>query len=59
MGGKNPKTIITDQDEAMKATIKLVFTNIIHRNCFFHIKYKCYNKNGVVFCKQGRTYGRI
>uniref|UniRef100_K4AJM9 SWIM-type domain-containing protein n=1 Tax=Setaria italica TaxID=4555 RepID=K4AJM9_SETIT len=46
MGGKQPKTIITYQDKAMKAAIKMVFPNTVHRNCFFHIKYKCYNKNG-------------
>jgi hypothetical protein len=52
MGGKHTKTIITDQDKAMRDAIKKVFTNTIHRNCFFHIKYKCYNKNGVVFAKK-------
>ncbi|KAJ1276117.1 hypothetical protein BS78_05G189600 [Paspalum vaginatum] len=49
MGGKHPKTIITDQDQAMRAAIKRVFPNTIHRNCFFHIKSKCYGKNGKVF----------
>uniref|UniRef100_K3ZZ47 SWIM-type domain-containing protein n=1 Tax=Setaria italica TaxID=4555 RepID=K3ZZ47_SETIT len=51
-GWKHPKTIITDQDKAMKVAIKLVFPNTIHKNCFFHIKYKCYNKNGVCFAKK-------
>ncbi|WVZ79155.1 hypothetical protein U9M48_026766 [Paspalum notatum var. saurae] len=49
MGGKHPKTIITDQDNAMRAAIKLVFPDTVHRNCFFHIKNKCYSKNGKVF----------
>ncbi|XP_004959040.2 protein FAR1-RELATED SEQUENCE 5-like [Setaria italica] len=52
MGGKQPKTIITDQDKAMKAAIKMMFPNIVHRNCFFHIKYKCYNKNGIQLAKK-------
>ena len=45
MGGKHPRSIITDQDKAMKAAIEKVFPNSKHRNCFFHIKSKCYNKN--------------
>jgi hypothetical protein len=45
MGGKHPATIITDQDSAMKAAIEQMFPNTIHRNCLFHIKTKCYNKN--------------
>ncbi|WVZ48816.1 hypothetical protein U9M48_000223 [Paspalum notatum var. saurae] len=49
MSGKHPKTIITDQDNAMRTAIKMVFPDTIHRNCFFHIKNKCYSKNGKVF----------
>jgi hypothetical protein len=49
VGGKHPKTIITDQDKAMRAAIDQVFPNTIHRNCFFHIKSKCYQKNLKVF----------
>ncbi|KAG0526280.1 hypothetical protein BDA96_06G132500 [Sorghum bicolor] len=45
MGGKHPTTIITDQDAAMKAAIEQTFPNTKHRNCLFHIKTKCYNKN--------------
>ena len=45
MGGKHPKSIITDQDKAMKSAIEKVFPESRHRNCFFHIKSKCYNKN--------------
>uniref|UniRef100_K4A1D1 Uncharacterized protein n=1 Tax=Setaria italica TaxID=4555 RepID=K4A1D1_SETIT len=45
MGGKHPKSIITNQGKAMKTTIETVFPSIRHRNCFFHIKLKCYNKN--------------
>ncbi|XP_062219448.1 protein FAR1-RELATED SEQUENCE 5-like isoform X2 [Phragmites australis] len=52
MGGKNPKTIITDQDGAMRSAIKKVFPNSIHRNCLFHIKKKCYDKNIKVFGKK-------
>ena len=49
MGGKHPKTIITDQVKAMKAAIEEVFTNTRHRNCLFHIKTKCYSKNIKIF----------
>ncbi|KAL6643809.1 hypothetical protein ACP70R_018575 [Stipagrostis hirtigluma subsp. patula] len=49
MGGKHPKTIITDQDGAMKSAIEQIFPNTIHRNCLFHIKKKCYDKNGNAF----------
>ncbi|XP_039851377.1 protein FAR1-RELATED SEQUENCE 5-like [Panicum virgatum] len=49
MNGKHPKTIITDQDNAIKAAIKIVFPDAVHRNCLFHIKNKCYSKNGKVF----------
>ncbi|KAL6643783.1 hypothetical protein ACP70R_018549 [Stipagrostis hirtigluma subsp. patula] len=49
MGGKHPKTIITDQDGAMKSAIEIVFPNTIHRNCIFHIKRKCYEVNGKCF----------
>ena len=54
MGGKHPRSIITDQDKAMRAAIKQVMPDARHRNCFFHIKYKCYNKNGRCFAaKEG------
>jgi len=53
MGGKRPKTIITDQDKAMKGAIAEVMPNTIHRNCLFHIKNKCYNKNLKVFAAKG------
>jgi len=49
MGGKHPKTIITDQDQAMRGAIEAIMPQIIHRNCFFHIKSKWYNKNGKCF----------
>ena len=49
MGGKHPKTIITDQDQAMRGAIEAIMPQTIHRNCFFHIKSKCYNKNGKCF----------
>jgi hypothetical protein len=52
MGGKHPKSIVTDQDKAMKVAIAQVLPNTGHRNCFFHIKYKCYNKNGRCFASK-------
>jgi hypothetical protein len=29
----------------MRAAIKKVFPRAVHRNCLFHIKKKCYDKN--------------
>ena len=56
MGGKHPQTIITVQDMAMKSVIEQVLINTKHRNCLFHIKNKCYNKNIVgVFPTGGHT----
>jgi len=40
MGGKAPKSIITDQDAVMNAAIALEFPDTIHRNCLFHIMSK-------------------
>ncbi|WVZ50147.1 hypothetical protein U9M48_001433 [Paspalum notatum var. saurae] len=51
MGGKHPRTIITDQDKAMRSAIAKIFHNTVHRNCFFHIKNKCYQKNGNCFAR--------
>jgi hypothetical protein len=45
IGGKHPAIIIIDQDAAMKAAIEEMFPDTNHRNCLFHIKNKCYNKN--------------
>lgn len=49
MGGKHPKTIITDQDNAMRSAIAQVFQNTKHRNCLFHIKKNCREKIGSMF----------
>ncbi|KAL6579629.1 hypothetical protein OROMI_007653 [Orobanche minor] len=49
MGGSPPNAIITDQDRAMKNTIEVVFPNVCHRLCLWHImkkvpeKLKSYN----------------
>ena len=56
MGGKHPQTIITDQDMAMKSAIEQVFINTKHKNCLFHIKTKCYNKNVKVFAANEGLY---
>lgn len=37
MGGKTPKTIFTDQDQAMSNAIGIVFPNTRHRLCMWHI----------------------
>jgi hypothetical protein len=44
MGGRQPKTIITDQCVPMKQAIDDVFTQTRHRNCFFHIVKKAGEK---------------
>jgi hypothetical protein len=40
MGGKYPRSIMTDQDGAMRSAISQVFPHTNHRNCVFHIKNK-------------------
>ena len=46
MGGKEPHTIITDQDKAMKRAIQDILKNTTHRNCFYHIVTKMSQKEG-------------
>ncbi|CAM0882048.1 unnamed protein product [Alopecurus aequalis] len=46
MDGVEPLNIITDQDEAMRTTILIVFMNTIHRNCRWHIMQKVQEKAG-------------
>lgn len=41
---KDPKAIITDQDDAMNVAIEWVFPNTFHRLCKWHITYKMCNK---------------
>uniref|UniRef100_A0A0A9FJK3 MULE transposase domain-containing protein n=1 Tax=Arundo donax TaxID=35708 RepID=A0A0A9FJK3_ARUDO len=49
MGGKAPKSIMTDQDGAMRSAIAQVFKHANHRNCVFHIKNKAELKCGRCF----------
>ncbi|KAL6659843.1 hypothetical protein ACP70R_002672 [Stipagrostis hirtigluma subsp. patula] len=49
MGNKHPKSIITDQDAAMRAAIRTIFPNTNHRNCFFHIAKKAVERGGPTF----------
>ncbi|KAM0921860.1 hypothetical protein ACQ4PT_006561 [Festuca glaucescens] len=51
MGGKEPKTIITDQDKAMKKAIKIVLKSTTHRNCYFYIVTKMSQKESTFFAK--------
>ncbi|XP_071683412.1 protein FAR1-RELATED SEQUENCE 5-like [Lolium perenne] len=51
MGGKEPKTIITDQDKAMKKAIKTVLKSTTHRNCYYHIVTKMSQKESTFFAK--------
>ena len=37
MGNKKPKTIFTDQCQAMKNAIRVVFPDTCHRLCLWHI----------------------
>lgn len=52
MGGKHPKSIITDQDVAMRAAIALEFPNAVHRNCLHHIMSKVEILMGEALTKQ-------
>jgi transposase-like protein len=52
MGGKSPKTIITDQDAAMAKAIPAVFIHTVHRNCLFHVVKKAEEKHP-------RSFGKI
>ena len=51
MGGKEPKTIITYQDKAMKRAIEIVLKSTTHKNCFFHIVTKRSQKESTFFAK--------
>ena len=51
MRGKAPKSMITDQDAAMKAAIELEYHETIHRNCLFHIVSKAEVYCGPAFKK--------
>lgn len=51
MGGAAPKMIIIDEDLSMKATIKDVFPNTVHRLCMWHILNKLPEKLGRDFTK--------
>lgn len=56
MRGKQPQSIITDQDTAMGIAIAAVFPNATHRNCLFHVKKKCDDKNGPKFAANEGLY---
>ena len=49
MGGKAPKTIITDQDRGMEKAIKVVFPQATHRTCLFRVMKKSEEKGCRVF----------
>ena len=52
MWGKEPKSIITDQDLAMAATIAKVFPRTRHRLCLWHIKKKFLEKLSHIYHKK-------
>ena len=51
MGGKEPKYIITDQDQAMKTAIKEALPRTRHRFCWWHIRKNLKENNAVVFAQ--------
>jgi hypothetical protein len=54
MGDKHPKTIITDRYVAMSNAIPAIFPNVVHINCFFHIRKEAEEKCGRSFAtKEG------
>jgi hypothetical protein len=46
MGGKQPKTIITDQDKGMGSAIPDIFPHATHKNCLFHVKKRLMTREG-------------
>jgi hypothetical protein len=55
MRGKEPKSIIIDQDGAMRTTIAEIFPTANYRNCVFHIKYKAKLKCGRCLDRKQKT----
>lgn len=53
MGGKQPATVITDQDVSMKEAVPAVFNQSKHRNCLFHVKKKAEEKCCSSFVTKG------
>ncbi|KAM3213031.1 hypothetical protein ACQJBY_065819 [Aegilops geniculata] len=53
MGGKQPATVITDQDAPMKEVVLAVFNQSKHRNCLFHVKKKAEEKCCRTFVTKG------
>ncbi|XP_020175361.1 protein FAR1-RELATED SEQUENCE 5 isoform X1 [Aegilops tauschii subsp. strangulata] len=53
MGGKQPRTVITDQDTSMKEAVPEVFNLSKHRNCLFHVKKKAEEKCCRTFVTKG------
>nr|XP_020161104.1 protein FAR1-RELATED SEQUENCE 5-like [Aegilops tauschii subsp. strangulata] len=51
MGGKEPKYIITDQDQAMKTAIKEALPRTRHRFCWWHIRKNLKENNAAVFAQ--------
>lgn len=56
MGGKQPCTVITDQDVSMKEAVPAVFSLAVHRNCLFHIMKKAEEKCGKSFATKKDLY---
>ncbi|CAL5427921.1 unnamed protein product [Camellia sinensis] len=66
MSGCPPSAIITDQDQAMKKDIEIVFPNARHRWCLWHIMKKileklrgCGQYESVKFCMQNVVYDSL
>ncbi|KAL7172245.1 hypothetical protein ACSBR2_031857 [Camellia fascicularis] len=66
MSGCPPSAIITDQDQAMKKAIEIVFPNARHRWCLWHIMKKmpeklrgCGQYESVKFCMQNVVYDSL
>lgn len=55
MGGKEPRSIITDQDNAMRSAIAQVIKSTKHRNCLFHIMKNCREKTSTTFTITSKT----
>uniref|UniRef100_A0A0A9TLJ5 MULE transposase domain-containing protein n=1 Tax=Arundo donax TaxID=35708 RepID=A0A0A9TLJ5_ARUDO len=59
MEGKKPNIIITDQDAAMKKSIKEFLETVTHRNCFWHIIRNVRVALGVLFASKEGLYAKL
>ncbi|XP_022040008.1 protein FAR1-RELATED SEQUENCE 2-like [Helianthus annuus] len=57
--GSQPKVVVTNQDPAMKKAISVVFVDMRHRLCMWHVMHKLSPKVGVRLCNSTNFKERI